>query len=82
MRTRYLYFLMITLLLCACGKKDVIPAPYHGPSEWTTAKVAVVLPLSGKNSDKARYDRIWKMFEDNVLKAQYAEEHGIKLEVE
>lgn len=56
--------------------------PSFGPSEWTTAKVAVVLPLSGRNADKARYERVWKMFEENVTKAQYAEEHGIKLEVE
>ena len=82
MRTRYLYFVIIALLLCACGKKDIMQVPHQGPSQWTTAKVAVVLPLSGKNSEKTRYERVWKMFEDNVLKAQYAEEHGIKLKVE
>ena len=82
MRNRCLYVLVLSLLFCSCDKHDDKVLPSSGPSEWTTAKVAVVLPLSGKNSDKTRYERVWKMFEENVLKAQYAAQHGIKLEVE
>ena len=82
MRNRWLYILILSLLFCSCNKHSDMVVPSFGPSEWTTAKVAVVLPLSGRNADKARYERVWKMFEENVTKAQYAEEHGIKLEVE
>ena len=82
MRNRCLYVLVLSLLFCSCNKHNDKVLPSSGPSEWTTAKVAVVLPLSGKNSDKTRYERVWKMFEENVLKAQYAAQHGIKLEVE
>ena len=82
MRTKCHYILFLILLLCSCNKDSVIQAPSYGPSEWTTAKVAVVLPLSGENSDKARYERISGMFEDNVLKSQYDAEHGVKLKVE
>ena len=82
MRNRWLYILILSLLFCSCNKHSDMVVPSFGPSEWTTAKVAVVLPLSGRNADKARYERVWKMFKENVTKAQYAEEHGIKLEVE
>ena len=74
MRNRWLFMLVLPLLLCSCDKNIDMVLPSFGPSEWTTAKVAVVLPLSGRNADKARYERVWKMFEENVSKAQYAEE--------
>ena len=82
MRNRWLYMLILSLLFCSCDKHSDKVVSSFGPKEWTTAKVAVVLPLSGSNADNTRYERVWKMFEDNVSKAQYAEEHGIKLEVE
>lgn len=82
MRTKYLFVLLISILLCSCDKSNKIDAPFYGPSEWVTAKVAVVLPLSGENSDKARYERVCSMFEDNVIKSQYNIEQGVKLEFE
>ena len=82
MRSRYLFILIISLLFSACGKSSMELVEVQGPSEWTTAKVAVVLPLSGEDSDKARYDRISKMFEEVVTKAQIDLSEGVKLELE
>lgn len=82
MKGRSLFILIISLLFCACGKSSIELVEVQGPSEWTTAKVVVVLPLSGKDSDKARYDRISKMFEEVVTKAQIDLSEGVKLELE
>ena len=65
-------------MLCSCEQ----PKEVQEPSEWITAKVAVVLPLSGEDNDKMRYERISKMFEDNLIKAQFNETEGVKLELE
>ena len=68
--------------MCACDKREVMPESTQGPSEWITAKVAVVLPLSGEDNDKMRYERICKMFDDNIIKAQFDLPKGVKLELE
>lgn len=82
MRIKCLYILIITFLICSCDKVDMKQSWLQGPSEWVTAKVAVVLPLSGEDSDKERYERISRMFEENVIKAQYNLSEGVKLELE
>ena len=82
MRNKVLYIFLLLILLCSCEKSSMIEGPSYGPSQWVTAKVAVVLPLSGENGDRARYERICRMFEDNVLKAQYNVEQGVKLQFE
>ncbi len=82
MRGRLLFMSIIIVLLSSCDKSSLIPGGLQGPSEWTTAKVAVVLPLSGPDNDKERYDRISKMFEENVIKAHLGSPVGVKLELE
>ena len=82
MRNKVLYIFLLIVLLCSCDKNDGMEAPSYGPSQWVTAKVAVVLPLSGEDGDRARYERVCRMFEDNVIKAQYNLEQGVKLEFE
>lgn len=82
MQIKHLYIVILSFMLCSCDKNGFEQQPAQGPSEWHVAKIAAVLPLSGEGSDKARYQRIWKMFEDNVIKAQYSEENGVKLEIE
>ena len=82
MRGRYLVILIMSFLFCSCNKNNMDHVAQQGPSEWTTAKVAVVLPLSGVDNDKERYERISRMFEDNVIKAQFNLPEGVKLELE
>ena len=82
MRNKYLYILILSLLFCACDKSASELEPTQGPNEWITAKVVVVLPLTGEGTDKARYERISKLFEENVTKAQYDQSVGVKLELE
>lgn len=82
MRTKFLYIFIFSLILCSCDKGRVMTESRQEPSEWITAKVAVVLPLSGENNDKVRYERICKMFEDNVIKAQFDLPEGVRLELE
>ena len=78
MQNKYLFILLFIIMLCSCEQ----PKEVQEPSEWITAKVAVVLPLSGEDNDKMRYERISKMFEDNLIKAQFNETEGVKLELE
>ena len=82
MRIKQLFILILTFLVCSCEKSSLKQVDLQGPSEWITAKVAVVLPLSGEDSDKVRYERISKMFEKNAIKAQHGLTKGIKLELE
>ena len=82
MKGKYLFVLFISFLICSCNKNSLRQDPLQGPSEWTTAKVAVVLPLSGDNGDRQRYERISKMFEENIIKAQHDMPEGVKLELE
>ena len=82
MRNKYLYILILSLLFCACDKSVSELELEQGPNEWVTAKVAVVLPLTGEGNDKVRYERISKLFEENVSKAQYNQSVGVKLELE
>ena len=82
MKIKYLYILVISFLLCSCSKNSMLENPSQGPSEWVTAKVAIVLPLSGEHNDKVRYERISRMFEENVIKAQYGQKEGVRLEFE
>ena len=82
MKNNYLYLLILSLLFWSCGDNDLEPKPAQEPTEWITAKVAVVLPLSGTNSEKERYERICHMFEDNLAKAQLNTTEGVKLEFE
>lgn len=82
MQIKHLYILILALLAASCSKQVLPDYSSQGPSEWITAKVAVVLPLSGEDNDKGRYERIWKMFDENVLKAQYVQKEGIRLELE
>ena len=81
MKNKYFLLFILPLLLWSCGD-DMEPNPVQEPTEWITAKVAVVLPLSGENSDKERYERICSMFEDNLTKAQLNTTEGVKLEFE
>ena len=62
MRNKYLYILILAFLFCSCDKSSFVPETVQGPDEWITAKVAVVLPLTGEANDKARYERVSKMF--------------------
>ena len=82
MKGRYIFILIISVLFCACDKTGLKQDSLQGPSEWTTAKIAVVLPLSGEGNDKDRYECISRMFEENVIKAQYNMPEGVKLELE
>ena len=81
MINKYFLLFILSLLLWSCGD-NMESKPTREPSEWITAKVAVVLPLSGENNDKARYERICHMFEDNLTKAQLNTTQGVKLEFE
>ena len=58
MINKYLLLFILPLLLWSCRENGLDPNPVQEPTEWITAKVAIVLPLSGANSDKERYDRI------------------------
>ena len=82
MRNKYLYILILSLLFCACDKSASELEPVQEPDEWVTAKVVVILPLTGECNDKARYERISKLFEENVTKAQCDQSVGVKLELE
>ena len=82
MKGKYIFILILSFLFCSCDKDRLAHDPLQGPSEWTTAKVAVVLPLSGEHNDKSRYERISRMFEENVIKAQHNIPKGVKLELE
>ena len=82
MRGKHLFIMIISLWFTSCTKGHLKPGSLPGPSEWTIAKVAVVLPLSGPDNDKERYDRISKMFEENVIKAHLGSPVGVKLELE
>ena len=82
MRGKYLFILTISFLFCSCSKNRLNQIDLQGPSEWTTAKVIVVLPLSGENNDKDRYERVFRMFEENVIKAQHNMPEGVRLELE
>ena len=81
MINKYFLLFIFSLLLWSCGD-NMESKPMQEPSEWITAKVAVVLPLSGENNDKERYERIFHMFEDNLTKAQLNTTQGVKLEFE
>ena len=82
MKGKCLFILIISFLFWSCDKSSLKQDPLQGPSEWTTAKVAVVLPLSGEGNDNERYERISRMFEENVIKAQYNMPEGVRLELE
>lgn len=82
MRTDRLFILilLLSLLICSCDKSTLRPVSLHEPSEWITAKVVVVLPLS--DDDRHRYERISRMFMENTVKAQYDLSEGVRLELE
>ena len=82
MQSKFILIFILSLLLWSCNRNDLTQNSSYEPSEWVTAKVAVVLPLSGNHSDKNRYDRIYKLFEDNVIKAQFNSTKGVRLELE
>lgn len=82
MKGKYILILIILFLFCSCDKSRLSQETLQGASEWTTAKVAVILPLSGESNDKNRYERISRMFEENVIKAQHNMPDGVKLELE
>ena len=82
MQSKFILIFILSLLLWSCNRNDLTHNSTYEPSEWVTAKVAVVLPLSGNHSDKNRYDRIYKLFEDNVIKAQFNSTKGVRLELE
>ena len=64
MKNKFLFILLLPFLFYSCEKSSLDPIAMHEPKEWITAKVAVVLPLSGEDNDKMRYERIFKMFEE------------------
>ena len=76
---KHLLSLAILLLLCSCRPEKPVD---QSPQEWTSAKVAVVLPLSGPDNDKIRYERITQFFEQQSKKAQYGMPKGVRLELE
>ena len=76
---KHLLSLAILLLLCSCRPEKPVD---QSPQEWTSAKVAVVLPLSGADNDKIRYERITQFFEQQSKKAQYGMPKGVRLELE
>lgn len=82
MRCRYLFILIIFFLICSCDDSSYEQVTLPESTEWVTAKVAVVLPLSGEDNDKERYDRISRMFEENVIKAQLNCSEAVKIELE
>ena len=82
MQSKFILIFIFSLLLWSCNSNDLTQNSSNEPSEWVTAKVAVVLPLSGNDSDKGRYDRIFNLFEDNVIKAQLNSTKGVRLELE
>lgn len=82
MQTKYLIISILSILFYSCDESNLEPTIAQEPKEWTTAKVAVVLPLSGEGGDRVRYERIYKMFEENVVKAQLNLDKGVKLELE
>ena len=82
MQNKLFVILILSLLFWSCDDSDLKQNPSQEPSVWAKAKVAVVLPLSGENGDKKRFERIYNMFEDNVVKAQLNIDEGVKLELE
>ena len=82
MRCRYLFILIIFFLLCSCDDSSYEQVTLPESTEWVTAKVAVVLPLSGEDNDKERYERISRMFEENIIKAQLNCSEAVKIELE
>ena len=82
MQNKLFVILILSLLFWSCDDSDLKQSPSQEPSVWAKAKVAVVLPLSGENGDKKRFERIYNMFEDNVVKAQLNIDEGVKLELE
>ena len=80
MSNRFILLLGLLLLLWSCTPQNQPSDPV--PQEWVSAKVAVVLPLSGEDNDKTRYDRITQMFEQQLKKAQYGMPKGVRLELE
>ena len=82
MKSRLFIILILSLFLWSCVDSDVARSMPQEPSVWVNAKVAVVLPLSGENGDKKRFERIYNMFEENVVKAQLNMDEGVKLELE
>ena len=82
MQNKLFVILILSLFFWSCDDSDLKQNPSQEPSVWAKAKVAVVLPLSGENGDKKRFERIYNMFEDNVVKAQLNLDEGVKLELE
>ena len=82
MKGKSIFILITSFLLWSCNKSSLKQDPLQVPSEWATAKIAVILPLSGENNDKERYERISRMFEENIIKAQHNMPEGVKLELE
>ena len=82
MQNKLFVTLILALFLWSCEDCDLKQNHSQEPSAWVKAKVAVVLPLSGDNGDKNRFERIYNMFEDNVVKAQLNIDEGVKLELE
>ena len=72
---KHLLPLAILLLTWSCRPNQPVD---QTPQEWATAKVAVVLPLSGSDNDKIRYERITQFFEQQsnyrMLALQFLQE--------
>ncbi|MDO4756813.1 MAG: hypothetical protein Q4A54_10730, partial [Parabacteroides sp.] len=68
--------------LAACNDKITIEEPPVVTTKWDTARVAVIVPLSGEDSYDMRFKRIAKYFEENAVLAQRHWTDGIHLELE
>lgn len=78
--TKYVLILILVVLLHSCDKKD--QDIYSEPLKWEVFNLAVIFPLSGSDSDVERYNRIVKLFEDNVVKSQHNFDLGIRFNIE
>lgn len=71
---------IVSSILTSCVEELQMPAT--DKSQWETVKIAVVAPLSDSNPHAYRYERIAKLFNDNILKAQEGDTTGMQLEIE
>lgn len=77
---KYIVFTIVMTMFIACVEEQILPAT--DTTQWPEVKVAVVAPLSQSNKNAYRYERISKLFTENILKAQQGDTTGLRLEIE
>lgn len=70
-----------TVLLTTCSNEKILEDT-QGTTVWKSAKVAIVVPLSGDDNGRDQYERICQFFEEKTMLAQYSWDDGIRLELE